>query len=278
MVDVLFICVIYSKHPNDSETVKSFKNINFKGFNITPKLAVWDNSTEGYGDDSVKSITNSDVFYFHEGKNEKLSVVYNRLIEYFSKKTDWVVILDDDSTLSDIYVSNVFSYIEKIKELQNTYIAVPKIFHDGILISPGMVKGVRGYVLKGIENGLSKRRDLVAMMSGTILCINDKASLPKFDERLSFYGVDTKFFRDASKLSINVYILPVEIDHDSSLRDSSLSYRESFQRFSNLFRARHIIFEDVVFSKFRIKVYLFMFIMKKIINTKDIRYLKLLWK
>ncbi|HHQ6582081.1 TPA: hypothetical protein ACSTJ2_004120 [Serratia fonticola] len=276
MVDVLFICVVYSRHPENSKTVKSFKNINFSDYNISPTLAVWDNSVEGYGNTSLDTVTNSDKFYFHNGKNEKLSKIYNSLIKQFSKSVRWVVILDDDSIITNEYINAMCTFFISCGESKTACIAIPKIFNDGKLISPGIIKGVRGYSLISIEDGISRCKSLVAMMSGTVLGVGISDRIPIFDERLNFYGVDTKFFKDASMNRCDIYVLPVEIEHESSLRDNNLDYNDAYPRLVNLFKSKSIIFEDVIFSKYRIKIYLLIFVIKKVIKTKDARFFKLL--
>jgi hypothetical protein len=47
---------------------------------------------------------NENITYCHKGKNEKLSKVYNQVIKDFSEINDFLVILDDDSILSDEYL------------------------------------------------------------------------------------------------------------------------------------------------------------------------------
>jgi hypothetical protein len=54
---------------------------------------------------------NENITYCHKGKNEKLSKVYNQVIKDFSEINDFLVILDDDSILSDEYLMSLVTLL-----------------------------------------------------------------------------------------------------------------------------------------------------------------------
>ncbi|ENK5207047.1 hypothetical protein PJX90_07880 [Klebsiella aerogenes] len=277
MINVIFICVIYSKTPGLTQTIKSIYKIDFTKYNINAHLAVWDNSSKGYGSNSLSEKSNNIKYsYYHTGVNERLSKIYNHIISEKSKEFDWVVILDDDSIIDESYMLALRKFISIADADSHTRIAIPRIYHQGNMISPGIVKGVRGYQLKFIDDGFTLRKDLVAMMSGTIIRLNMEA-LPTFDERLSFYGVDTKFFKDAIKKGNNLYILNCIMNHDSALRDSTIDYKNHIRRLENLFKARKIIYEDVPYVSIRLWCYKALFSLKLILSKKNIKYIKLIF-
>ncbi len=74
-------------------------------------------------------------------------------------------------------------------------VAIPRIMFERSLISPGKVEGVRGKQVskEHLNVGGVDSIGLVAMMSGTVIHRQVFDAGQRFDERLSFYGVDMKF-------------------------------------------------------------------------------------
>lgn len=275
MHKILFLVVVHSKSPELTKTVQSYRHLNFTASGLDTTLAIWDNSLIGFGKDSVKH-GSSRVYYFHTGKNERLSIVYNTIIKKFRTEFEWLILLDDDSVLDELYINSLDGFFKGNLNNPLVNFAVPKIYNKGSMISPGFVKGVRGIALNDIDSGITERKDIVAMMSGTIL--NLSSSLPEkpFDERLSFYGVDTKFFRDTLAQGNKLYILQTQLTHDSALRDTTLSFNDNYPRLKNLLLSKKIIFSDLPFFKVRVLCYYFFFTLKTIIKRKDLRYIELL--
>lgn len=272
MENVLFICVVYSKEPEKTKTINSYRKVIFSNYGIMPSLAIWDNSKAGFTISNELSESIDNLQYYHTGNNEKLSVIYNAVIDKNKDKLEWVVILDDDSVIDCSYAQAVQDFV---KSKSNAKVAIPKIFLNNTMISPGFVKGVRGFALKDISNGVSEISNLVAMMSGTVINFKDKELIPTFDERLSFYGVDTRFFREVSKLNLGVYIMPVIMQHESALRDISIPFKEKYRRHCNLLSSKKYVFDDIPLYKLRVKLFTYFFAIKQIIRSKDIRYAKL---
>lgn len=278
MDKILFLCVVYATPPENSSTIKSLSTIEFEKEKIEPFVYVWDNSKEGYNTENVKSLFSRHTFLTtHTGRNESLSTIYNLVIDKYNNKIDWIIILDDDSVLDNEYIKCVKDFILLSKSSNDVKVAVPKIYNNNIMISPGKVEGVRGKILSTISSGVVNEENIVSMMSGTVISINDTDHLPRFDERLKFYGVDTKFFLDLDKSGYKKYILPYIMEHKSALRDTSLPLQEQFNRFDNLFKARKIIYEAVPNYKFRLFLYKFLFSIKASMLRRSLIFLKLIF-
>ncbi|WP_196067744.1 glycosyltransferase [Serratia sp. Res13-Sevr-LER1-36-b] len=275
MDKIVFLVVIHSKSPELTKTVQSYRCLDFKSIHLDATLVIWDNSVKGFGNGSL-NYNSSKEHYFHTGNNERLSIVYNKVISEYRDEVKWLVILDDDSVLDQAYINSLDRFVKECFDNPLVNVAVPKIYNKGSMISPGFVKGVRGIALNDIDSGITERKDIVAMMSGTIL--NLSSSLPEkpFDERLSFYGVDTKFFRDTLAQGNKLYILQTQLTHDSALRDTTLSFNDNYPRLKNLLLSKKIIFSDLPFFKVRVLCYYFFFTLKTIIKRKDLRYIELL--
>lgn len=278
MNKVLFLCVVYSTSPEKTSTITSLSKINFVEKDIEPLFVIWDNSKLGFNTESVRLLFQGQkVDVTHIGKNEYLSVIYNKIIDRYKKQFNWIVILDDDSVLDVSYIDCLNEFINKAELDSNLKIGIPQIYNNNILISPGKVIGVRGVTLPAVHQGIVTEKNIVAMMSGTVISISENCQLPKFDERLSFYGVDTKFFLDVGNDTYKKYVFPYVMEHKSALRDTSLAAKEQYNRFDNLFKARKIIYENIPNYRVRLFIYKFLFSIKMTFIRKKFLFLKLIF-
>jgi len=270
-VKINFIVVIYTTPPAQTLTLQSLASIDFSKLHINASLSIWDNSAEGFGEGAIPG-SSENINYYHKGKNERLSIVYNKIVSD-SKSSEYFVILDDDSKITDVYISSLAGYFSS-----NVPVGIPRIMFERGLISPGRVEGVRGKQVSNerLDIGIVDSVGLVAMMSGTIIHrqVFDAGHL--FDERLSFYGVDTKFFIDYAKRYPKIFILDAVLTHSSALRERGQTYTSRVKRLRNLVLSKVYVFDHVSHFKLKILIYLFFFCIKTIIKEKDIRYFSLL--
>jgi GT2 family glycosyltransferase len=265
-----FIVVLYSTEPENSKTLRSLSSVDFSKHKIDADYCIQDNSLQGFDLSSIQKILGH-VNYYHSGENKKLSTVYNALIKD-NRNCDYYIVLDDDSVIDESYLLSLTPFFEsKLK------VAIPIIKHNGDLISPGRVSGVRGYALKDSNVGIGavKSSNLVAMMSGTVLSKSIVDEL-KFDERLSFYGVDTKFFLSYSRLYDVIFILDTTLEHESALRENLSDFSALERRLTNLILSKVYVFDDVKHHRVKISLYVVAFVAKRIIKTRNLNYILLL--
>ena len=272
-MNILFLTVLFSSKPEDCETVRSLANLNFEKYGVRPSFIFWDNSSDGFGHDELDSkFLGFEVIYKHTPENIRLSKLYNNVIDAYSGAYDYIVFLDDDSVVLDEYLHSLLPFF-----VSCALLAMPKIFFEGVMISPGLVRGVRGklYDEAILKTGLSDSLNVVGMMSGTIA----KTKLFEFDlrfcERLSFYGVDTRFYLDYQKNFKELFVLDLTMEHSSALRDSAICFDDQIKRFSNLMVSRFIVFEKVKYNRFKIFWFFAGFIIMKCWRLKSLRYLLL---
>ncbi|WP_460146560.1 glycosyltransferase family protein [Pseudomonas sp. S2_A02] len=270
-VHVNFLVVVYSTSPGLTTTLKSLANLDFQSAGILPKFSIWDNSEQGFGEASVPTLP-GEITYYHSGKNERLSMVYNTLISN-SAESDYFVVLDDDSSVTNHYISSLDLFFRS-----TVPVAVPQILFNHNLISPGTIKGVRGRALnvQDLVTGPVPSKNIVAMMSGTVISKEALSQGLKFDERLSFYGVDTRFFIDYANYYSEIFILNTSIPHSSALREGGQAYTKKVQRFRNLILSRPLVFDYVKHHKFKISLYVLLFSLNTCLKEKNIRYLSLM--
>jgi len=272
---VFFLCVLYSTPPLQSSTVTSLSNA-FKSFksNNDFKFIFWDNSPQGFDSNDLKTLfTQEQILHVHTGENKSLSSIYNHVALKFKREFDVLVILDDDSQITAKYLSNLTCFFK-----EDTLVAIPKIHNNNQLISPGFMHGVRGVQAnkKQINNGVIPSKGLVAMMSGTAIKsdVFFKQNI-YFNEDLSFYGVDTRFFLDYQKLNSEIFIMNLSLTHQSALRDLNLTIEEQIKRFSNLMQAQFLIHNSTPWYKVKLFFFFPAFILKKCITRKSFRFIRL---
>lgn len=271
---VVFIVVLYSYDVITSPTLTSIAKLNFlKTLGSNIDVLIWDNSYNG--SDITRCCLNSNstvnFSYRHCPENLPLSKVYNTLIK--ETHFDWICIFDEDTGFDEQYVFEVKNLM-----LSGAKLGVPLIKFNETVISPGIVEGVRGRLIKPNEFsfGLNCSKAIVAMMSGVCISTLVFDSGIFFDERLTFYGIDTKFFIQFSEVHPSVFIMNVTLLHDSALRDETLSIEKKVSRRKNLYLAAPIVFERIRFYRFRLAVYFFLAIIKMCFKNRTLYPLVLL--
>ncbi|AOR64665.1 hypothetical protein [Pectobacterium wasabiae] len=264
--DICIICVLYSKQPIETATVKSLLENQHYLESKKVTLCFWDNSIQGFSASSLSNFT-VPTEYYHTGVNTSLSEVYNKIISDIDASS--YIIFDDDSDFSIEYFTCLDGFFQSDEK-----IACPIIYNGEHLISPGVVRGVRGAEIT--ESCLKKSTgnpDLISIMSGTVI---KKSVLDfiKFDERLSLYGIDTKFYLSAKKNKINIYILPYRMNHNSALHEVT-DVENHIKRLIVMLKSKWVVFDDVPFYKIKLVLYISALSLYLSIK-KDVRYIKLL--
>lgn len=268
MGKILVVVVLYSRPPQYSDTIVSLSKLKSSYRDLDVQVYIHDNSVVGYKEYDYDLLL-GDWSYFHDGNNWALSKIYNKAMTY---DFDYAVLLDDDSWVSFDYFNELSRYVKS----ERNYVAAPRITHSDQLISPGRLIGVRGKAFRDrYVAGMVGSVGLTCMMSGVVIPKSISMNV-LFDERLAFYGVDTKFFSDYMRRYEHLYILDVDMAHSSALRSSDGDFGENYWRLKKLMESWPIVFEDKFFSGIRLSLYGALFLIKRVIRERDLRYLSLL--
>jgi len=166
---MIFIIVLYKCSLKDSasyQTVtKSLACAGKKGV-----LFVFDNSPEMQVLDDVDSAIWQHVEYVHCPENKGLGVAYNQGATYAKKNDmDWIVLLDQDTTFSENYISKLDEAIKQHSEI--------KLFAPIIQLknqkpfSPTRYKHKRGYSVK-LTSGIYSFSKYSPVNSGMVINTN----------------------------------------------------------------------------------------------------------
>lgn len=220
------LVIMYKIKISDCQTINSLLRC-INSDDIT--LYVWDNSPEPFlsynKNFHIKYVNYFDNFeYFGNGKNHKLSEVYNRIGDKFLKSNsyDYLIILDHDSTLNENFLMNLKKEIIDYDK-PNLITPIAKNIETGLIISPKSFVSRdkwRPTSLPLCKNyhtpGPKKTDNFFAIGSGLTISNETWNDGLRFDENLNIYGVDSEFCIDYSKL-YNSYLLSKNtILHDVS--------------------------------------------------------------
>lgn len=268
--------MVFNKELQSTDTYKSIKS---NALFSNQSIIVWDNSTEMFYKESNFTFCDSkgNVHYISSDKNESLSIVYNTVVNNSALDYEYLVILDDDTSLNEQYFSLL---LEHVSLNSMPRVMVPTVYFNGELISPGVIDYVKGKNLSTVQEVLNRRHKLTAIMSGVIISKALLSDLKQrfnkvFDERLSFYSIDTMFFKRLRDGGVSVDVIDCKLNHASALR-SSLSLHERVMRHKNLYDSWKVVYDDNLLKKFSIRIFVIYSVLKLIVRYKSFAFLRCL--
>lgn len=216
----VYLIVIFNEKVYNTVTYKTLDTVLSTTLHDS-KIIIWDNSPQAqHTEEELINYINFDFEYYHSKSNESLSALYNKLIDKeFKGEADYFTILDQDSSLSANFKASMAS-VDKSKLL------LPIVCSDksGKVISPRyqrynyfLNKCSIDYIsLQCKQQSTYPSKDFFAVGSGMTITKNVWATGIKFREELSFYGVDTEFCVDYSKMISSFILLDTKVSHNAS--------------------------------------------------------------
>lgn len=214
-----YLIVVYNESVFESSTFKSLLRL----LQEQPHAAtvyLWDNSPKPQHQVSeFNSIKSCIIKYIYYGVNEKLSVVYNKIIDSaLADNCKLITILDQDSILP-------LDFKDKIDSIENPELVVPTVYSSksGLIISPRYQRYnyltnscmARPIDIPKVEGSLASN-EFFAVGSGMTISRILWESGVRFNESLSFYGVDTEFCNDYAEKFNSFNIIKCNFLHDAS--------------------------------------------------------------
>lgn len=208
MINALLI-VLYKEDIYTSKSVQSFLSSKPKN----TKLVVWDNSPHVLPKEQVDYLKcHVEAFsYNHTPQNLSLSQIYNT---FWADNSDsnLLYIFDQDSVFTS-------EYFEKAELAYNTNsdigLFIPYVKVGEQLVSPGYFKYYNGGYFDSAPEGRIESKDKLAIASGMAIAIHRVGAL-RFDENLTFYGIDSKFTLDYSIYCNSIFVLDYGLTHELS--------------------------------------------------------------
>ncbi|UOE80917.1 hypothetical protein LTQ03_05900 [Vibrio splendidus] len=181
-----FLIVLYDKNFNDSKTINNL--LKHKAVLENSDIYIFNNGPNYLKPDLEMDFGNCNVVIEQDLSNKSLSEIYNKFVEKFCSSR--YVFLDDDSELTREYVVNAVN-------VTSEELAYPVIEFEGGSF-PNVLNSPYFELNKLIGNYLPEDLELVTIMSGIVLGAEFMKVIKQhygqvFDERFTFYGVDTSF-------------------------------------------------------------------------------------
>lgn len=184
------------------------------------------------------------VIYEHDPSNPPLSRAYNRVIRQHLGKAEYVLIMDQDSSLPSDFLQRA---IGAARDHGAPSLMVPTVLTADRIASPCWSVLAWGMPWRRASPGWHSLHTSSAIMSGCWIHrrIFNTENL-WFDERLQLYGIDTDFFRRLARLDPGFYVLPVSLRHSLSFDEATVDIKA--RKLEQVFQAYRLIFEEAAWS------------------------------
>ncbi|MDB4012720.1 glycosyltransferase [Cyclobacteriaceae bacterium] len=232
---LLIVLVLYEKELySTSSFISLTRNAVIEELNY--KLLVYDNSKRVQ---EIRKTTTTPFEYNHSIKNDGVLGAYKRALDVANKEGyDWILFLDDDTTLPNDFLKRTSDSLKMIVQDQDIVVLVSKIFDRGKLISPSIV--FRGGIHRPIKEsftGISDKR-ICAIGSCSVLrtsFINEKGG---FDTVFWLDCLDRWIFYKIHDSNKKVFISDIRLNHELSIEN--YSDRVTLQRYEQI-----LFYEDL---------------------------------
>lgn len=265
---IYVLIVIYNKKCEDSI---SFRCLQKYKVNKNIKIIIFDNSEHDFK--NREYCLKENIIYYTKQKNIGLSKAYNYVIKKIKGKKEegYLLLLDDDTEISEDYINKVLEKTQKSKVPQ---IFVPIVKSNDTIISPSnTIFNCRVKKVKDIRK--IKYKKITAINSGMVVNLKIYNTI-KYNENLFLDYVDHEFLRDARKNKIPIEILDSELKQSFSRDDVEIKKENVIKRL-NIFKKDFKVYcKENLFGKLFYYFSVIKLVIKYIVRYNDIEFLKLL--
>lgn len=213
------LVVIYNKSCDESQSLRYLQNESER-----ISIIVFDNSTmSNKNQDWCKE---RGYTYYSEGKNIGLSKAYNAVLSKIKKsERDYIMILDDDTCLSENYFLEVF---HKIKN-SDYHLLLPIVMSGELMMSP--CKVVLGCKPVGLHNKSEINIAKISAINSGMVVRLDVYNKISYDESMFLDCVDHDFMGQVRQQGLKIQVLESKLQQNYSL-NSKGSIESAIFRFS----------------------------------------------
>lgn len=228
LADILFVIVIYKEDISKSNSFNTIRNaVEFLSIDEKVDVLICDNSPN-----SLDIITYSNnyfnLFYLHDSANPGISASYNKAAEFAGVKgKQWLFVLDQDTILP---IKALEQYINALKAGASVPIFAPKVYYNGLLISPCHFALYRGSPLVSINSGLHNLKSKNVINSGLLINVSSYQEVGGYDEHVWLYFSDFVFFNRIKAKYKKFFVVDCDLQHELSSSDYT-NYTFAIKRF-----------------------------------------------
>lgn len=262
------LIVVYGYDPIATISLKTLLAAEFPREQM--RVLIWDNSPQPVGD--RLALINIGVDYFSTPENLGLSVIYNRVIAEYLHYGEYLLLLDQDTSLPTDFMLVCEAAVRQHSDID---LFLPMIWANNSWISPLTYVMGWGYYWRHPRVGRMASRKICAINSGMLISASYlKNDFPGYDERLRFYGTDTQFMLEYVERRSELMVLDVCIEHDLSFFSDSIRNRVS--KFRTMRAAYKYIYElKPIWQRFGVKLVLGLVSILYAVRYRDFKFLKL---
>ncbi|WP_329832513.1 glycosyltransferase [Stenotrophomonas geniculata] len=266
--NLVILVVLYRMAPEDSPTLQSLGEVLRRPGGFSGRVVVWDNSPDSFGADSISGLDLSgfDRSYIACPENFGLAKVYNTVSGQVPG--DLLLILDQDSMLPDGFLEILD---REVSSNPACSLFLPVVESNGRCVSPGRLRVFKGKHVSVPQQGVRSPKDVLAISSGMVIRYG-YLQQPRFDERLTLYGIDTRFMIDFADNEWQLVVMPSVIRHDTALW-SDMDADGMLWRIRSLIRSWPVVFERRPLARMLSWMYARYVLAKLAIKYRDIRFL-----
>jgi GT2 family glycosyltransferase len=238
MPTILIQCVVvlYQCTPENSSALKFFGQFCHQQNKLSHRAAllVYDNSPLPQASMSINQWDCGAFEYFHDARNGGLASAYNEASTIATQRgTEWLLLLDQDTTLSVDFISTLYATIESPLP-EKVCAIVPKLMQHGKILSPQRVGRLRNHHLPITTTGLQLER-MTAFNSAACLRVSSVISVGGFPPIYWLDYLDHIMFHRLQATGSRVLVLDITMEHRLSLEN--LEVEMSLERYENLLTA-----------------------------------------
>ena len=240
-MNLLAVLVIYNCKIEEAKTLTSL----LRNYEKSPRafrnfrLIIYDNSLLEH---AIHSKIPFEHLYVHD-RNNSLSVAYNyALYEAIKTSCDWLLMLDQDSSLPEDFIDNLSCDLSTIHEDTTVTAVVPKMCFQNVIFSPTTI--LFGGIVRAIDirhKGICMFKNACAIGSGSVINVSFLQKVGGFNEMFRMDCLDRWLFYTINKMGGKVYVTDSIIEHELSVMN--------YDKYMNKERYLNILNAETLFMK-----------------------------
>ncbi|KAF0220658.1 MAG: glycosyl transferase 2 family [Geobacteraceae bacterium] len=235
---ILVIMVVYNQDISQSRTFQSLMGALAKhDCDDVMGFIIYDNSPTPQ---KINWSIPVSITYVHDPTNTGLAKAYNHALDAaVSNGFEWLLLLDQDTSLPDNFTANLIKTTEVISSDESVVAIVPRVECLGKTVSPSIIKfGGCFRPVDGRARGVC-HRPVTSINSGTMLRTSFMQSVGGFNTLFWLDYLDHWIFSTIYSNSKRVFISESVVDHELSVMD--------YDRWMNLERYENILKTELLF-------------------------------
>jgi GT2 family glycosyltransferase len=235
LMQILAVVVLYKQLPEQSDTIQSLTQVFERnpGLKSSVRVFLWDNSPVPATDVSLPF----PVDLGHAAGNLGTSGAYNEAMKFAdSVGCPWLLLLDQDTTVSDDLLRGMIAYSEKLKDAQEVAAVVPFVSSHGTLVSPRRLRSFnRVQQIPPTFSGLCKDK-AYAVNSATLMRVAALREVGGYSDEFWLDLSDVYVFQGLHRKGKYMYIAgDLHVEH--SIASMNFDKEMSSERYRNFLAA-----------------------------------------